>query len=150
MTGYVEEEDAHVQRLVSVVKTATVLEGVLSKSSVLFCVLCGQKDSMQRTFIKKCFMFTVGNVLSRKAVQPWWRTFRWRRRAWNGGAEMAETTPKRLLCCEFRCTGKVLVEDMSRNKCFPRFEYHMFYVLLSICDLFTHSPSYFWKIKLVI
>jgi hypothetical protein len=38
------------------------------------------------------------------------------------GAEVAETTAKRLLCCGFRCTGKamgqVLLEDMLRNKCF--------------------------------
>jgi hypothetical protein len=39
---------------------------------------------------------------------------------------VAETTVKRLLCCGFQCTGKamdkisvsVLVEDMSRNRCF--------------------------------
>jgi hypothetical protein len=50
------------------------------------------------------------------------------------GAEVAETTLKGLLCYGFRRTGKAidkLVEDTSRNKCFPppRFEYHMFYVL---------------------
>jgi hypothetical protein len=28
---------------------------------------------------------------------PWWQMFRWWRRGWNRGAEMAETTVKRLL-----------------------------------------------------
>jgi hypothetical protein len=51
-----------VQMLVSVVKMATVLEGVVPKSSVLLCVFWGQKDSLQRVFIKKCFLYTVGSV----------------------------------------------------------------------------------------
>jgi hypothetical protein len=41
---------------------ATKLEGVLPKSSVLLGVFSGQKDSMRRIFIKKCFLFTVGSV----------------------------------------------------------------------------------------
>jgi hypothetical protein len=41
---------------------ATVLEGVLLKNSILLCVFCGQKDSMQRIFINKWFLFTVGSV----------------------------------------------------------------------------------------
>jgi hypothetical protein len=52
----------------------------------------------------------------------------------NGGTEMAETAVTRIVCCGFRGTGTnvpMLVEDMSRNKCFFffKFEYHMFYVL---------------------
>jgi hypothetical protein len=51
---------------------------------------------------------------------------------------VAETTVKRLLCCEFRRTGKeketsvsIFVEDMPRNKCFlSRFECRTFYVYL--------------------
>jgi hypothetical protein len=36
----------------------------------------------------------------------------------------------------------MLMEDMSRNKCFFfRFEYHVL-CSISICDLFTDSPSY--------
>jgi hypothetical protein len=63
MTAYVADANAHVQRLVSVVKMATVLEDVLPKNSVLLRVcFCGQKGSMQRIFIKKCFLFTTGNV----------------------------------------------------------------------------------------
>jgi hypothetical protein len=38
MTVYVEDVHTHVQRLVSVVKIATMLEGVLLKSSILLCI----------------------------------------------------------------------------------------------------------------
>jgi hypothetical protein len=42
---------------------ATVLEDVLLKSSmVLYIFFLWAKDSMQRIFIKKCFLFTVGSV----------------------------------------------------------------------------------------
>jgi hypothetical protein len=41
---------------------ATVLVGVLPESSVLLCVSCGQKDLLQRIFIEKCFLFTMGSV----------------------------------------------------------------------------------------
>jgi hypothetical protein len=74
----------------------------------------------------------------RKAVPLWWQTFRWWRRVWNGGAEVAEITVKKLLCCRFRRTGKVMGQVyqywwwMCREvNVFPRFEYHIFYVLYS-------------------
>jgi hypothetical protein len=35
---------------------------VLSKSSVLLYAFCGQKDSMQRISIDKCFLFVFGSV----------------------------------------------------------------------------------------
>jgi hypothetical protein len=72
----VADAHAHVQRLVSVVEMATVLEGVLPKSSVLLCVFCWQKDSMQRIFINKCFLFTVGSVCHVKGfVHNWIEKF---------------------------------------------------------------------------
>jgi hypothetical protein len=53
----------HVQRLVSVVKMPTVFKhcNTEEQHSVVhfFCV---QKDSMQRIFIEKLFLFTVGSV----------------------------------------------------------------------------------------
>jgi hypothetical protein len=67
---------------------------------------CGQKDSMQRIFIQKYFLFTMGSVCRVKRFTTEWQRFRWWRRGWNGGAEVAETTVKRLLCCGFRRTGK--------------------------------------------
>jgi hypothetical protein len=45
---------------------ATVLEDILPKSSVLLCAFCGQKDAMQRIFIKTFFLFTVESVCSVK------------------------------------------------------------------------------------
>jgi hypothetical protein len=55
-------------------------------------------------------MFPVygGKCLSRKTVHNWWQTFCWWRLIWNGGAEVAEATVKRLLCCGFRRTGKAM------------------------------------------
>jgi hypothetical protein len=50
----------------------TVLEEYITKeqnSVVLF--FCGQKDSMQRTLIKKMFPVYSGKCLSRKAVHKW-------------------------------------------------------------------------------
>jgi hypothetical protein len=55
-TVQVADIHAHVHRLVSVFKMATVLE----RSVVLF--FFGQKDSMQRIVIRKCFLFTAGSV----------------------------------------------------------------------------------------
>jgi lipid-A-disaccharide synthase-like uncharacterized protein len=62
MTVYIADEHAHVQRLVLVFYMATVLEECILKSSVLLFVFLWQKDPMQRIVIKKCFLFTVGNV----------------------------------------------------------------------------------------
>jgi hypothetical protein len=68
---------------------------------------CGQKESMQRVFINKYFLFTVGSVCRVKRFIYVWQRFRWRR-CCNGGAEVVETTVKRLLCCGFRHTGKAM------------------------------------------
>jgi hypothetical protein len=38
------------------------LRGVILNSSVLLYVFCREKNPMQRIFIKKCFLFTVGSV----------------------------------------------------------------------------------------
>jgi hypothetical protein len=70
----------------------------------------------------------------------WWR-------GWNGGAEVAVTTVKRLHCWGFRRTGRngtsvsVLVEDMPR---IFSFMFRISHVLrsISVCDLFTDSPSF--------
>jgi hypothetical protein len=50
---------------------ATVLEGAVPKSSILFCVFHGQKNSMQRIFIKKYFLFTVRSVCHVQVVHSW-------------------------------------------------------------------------------
>jgi hypothetical protein len=79
--------------------------GVRYLSTALFC---GQKYSIQRVSIKKCFVFTVGSVCHVKRFITKCQTFRWWRRSWNGSAEVAETTVERLLCCGFRRTGKAM------------------------------------------
>jgi hypothetical protein len=53
---------AHVQRLVSVVRMATLFEKYNTEEQRSVVRFCGQKDSMQRIFIKKCFLFMLGSV----------------------------------------------------------------------------------------
>jgi hypothetical protein len=62
MTVYVADAHAHVQGLVSVDKMATVLEVCTTEEQRSVVRFCGPKESIQRIFIKKCFMFTVGNI----------------------------------------------------------------------------------------
>jgi hypothetical protein len=64
--------------------------------------------------------------------QSRWQIFRWWRRGWNGGGEVADTTDKNFFAAGFKAAQNVwiLLEYMSRNKCFlSRFEYRTFYVL---------------------
>jgi hypothetical protein len=82
----VADAHARVQRLVSVVKMAKVFE----QSSVVR--FCAQKDSLQRIFIKKCFLFMVGSGFcikrfttgSRKVAIVSLMTKRLKRRCGNG------------------------------------------------------------------
>jgi hypothetical protein len=48
--------------MVSVVRMAKVLECSTEEQRSDMHFFCGQKDSMQRIFIKKYFLFTVGSV----------------------------------------------------------------------------------------
>jgi hypothetical protein len=100
------------------------------------------------------FLIYGGKCLSRKVVNNWMAkvslmTKRLKRR-W----EVAETTVKILLCCGFRCIGKTMgqVYQFWRRihremNVFPRFEYHMFYVLytfvsyLLTLQLLTHYKA---------
>jgi hypothetical protein len=52
---------------------ATVLEECTTEEQRSVVSFYGQKDSMQRIFIKKCFLLPGegGKCLSRKAVQNW-------------------------------------------------------------------------------
>jgi hypothetical protein len=58
ITVWVREAHAHVQTLVLVVKLATMLEERPTEEQQFL----GQNNSMQRAFLKKCFLFTVGSV----------------------------------------------------------------------------------------
>jgi hypothetical protein len=53
---------AHVQKLDSAIKIATMLEDCTTEEQRSVVRFYGQKDSMQRIFIKKCFLLTVGCV----------------------------------------------------------------------------------------
>jgi hypothetical protein len=64
MTLYTVDAHAHVQRLTSVVKMATVLEIYPTEEQRSVMHFCGQKDTMQWLFTKKCFLFTVGSVIA--------------------------------------------------------------------------------------
>jgi hypothetical protein len=95
---------------------------------------------MQRMFIKKYFLFTVGSFLSCKAIHNWVKKFSEGRSKVaddaRPGAEVAETTVWELLCCWLRRTDKAMgqVYQCWGMICrviyvFSRLEYHMFYVL---------------------
>jgi hypothetical protein len=61
---------------------------------------------MQRIFIK-IFLVYHGKYLSRKAFHDWVANISLMAKK-NGGIEVAEKTVKRILCCEFLCTGKAM------------------------------------------
>jgi hypothetical protein len=103
---------------------------------------------MQRIFIKKCFPFTVESVCRVKQFTTGWKTFRWWRRGWNAIAEVADTTAKRLQYCGFRCTGKAMGRMCQcwwricqETIFFPQVRIWHVVRFISICDLFTGSPS---------
>jgi hypothetical protein len=78
----------------AVFSSQNVDRGIYYRRAALCCVFsCGQKDSIQRIFIEKCFLFTVGSLCRVKRFTTGWKTFRWWR-GWTGGAEVAETTVK--------------------------------------------------------
>jgi hypothetical protein len=115
---------------------ATVLQECTTVKQNSVVCFYRQRVSMQRIFIKKCFLFTVGSVCSVKRFTTGWQTFCWWRRSRNGGVEVAETTVKRLLCCGFRRTGKAMGQVYQcwwricrEVNIVPRYEYHMFYFL---------------------
>jgi hypothetical protein len=59
--------------LVSVVKMATVLEACTTEEQRFVVRFCGQKDSMQRIFRKKCSLCAVGSVCRVKRFTTWSR-----------------------------------------------------------------------------
>jgi hypothetical protein len=119
--------DTHVQRLVSVVKMATVLEECNTEEQRFLCGFCGQRDSMQRICIKKCFLFTMrsdcrvkrfaaGSEISLKDVQK---------------SQMTPDQVRKWLRQQSKINYVAgfdalvkrwdkLVEDMSRDKCFSQ------------------------------
>jgi hypothetical protein len=122
---------------------------VITKSSVLLCFFFVVKGLIAKNIHKEMFPVYGGKCSSSKAVQPWLHTFRWWRRGWNGGVEVAETKVKRLLCCRFRRIDKVMEQVYQCWWGICReinifFQVRILHVLrfISIRDLFTDSPSY--------
>jgi hypothetical protein len=65
----------HVQRLVSVVKMATVLEECSAKEQRSFVGSLWANELNAKGIPKKCFMFTVGSVRRVTRVTTGWQTF---------------------------------------------------------------------------
>jgi hypothetical protein len=94
-----------------------------------------RKTTQCKNIHKEMFPVYGGKCLSRKAVHNWVEKFSQEHLKvaddTRPGAEVAETTVKRLLCCRFRRTGKAMgrVYRCREINVFSMFEYHMFYVL---------------------
>jgi hypothetical protein len=110
MTVYVAEAQIHVQKLVSVVKMATVLGEYITEEQSSLVRILWAKGFNAKDIRKEIFHVYGGKCLSRKAVYNWVEKFSQgcSKVAYDArpGAEVTETTVKRLLCCGFRSTGK--------------------------------------------
>jgi hypothetical protein len=119
-----------------VVKMATVFEECTTEEQLSVVVpFCGQKNSMQRIFIKKCFLFAVGSLCRVSASQLCGKRYADIEEFETEVRKWLRQQSKRLLSCT---SVSMLVEDMSRNKCF--FPVRISHVL--ICSQFTECPSY--------
>jgi hypothetical protein len=109
---------------------------------------------MQRILIQKCFLFRVGSVCRLKYFTTGSRNSL---RDVRKSQMMPDQVPKwlRQQSKDFYAAGfdslqsdgtsvSVLVEDMSRNKYFPRFEYHMFYVLYPFVTYLLTLPRIYF------
>jgi hypothetical protein len=113
--------------------------GVYYRRAALLCVFRGQKDLIQRIFINKYFLFTVGSVRRVKLfhlggkrlvdeeveVEVW----KWLRQQ-----------SKRLLCCGFRRIGKAMGQVYQCWWRICRISHVLRFI--SLCDLFADSLSY--------
>jgi hypothetical protein len=118
---------------------ATVLEGCATEKQHSVVRLLWAKRLNAKNIYKK-FPVYCGKCLSRKAVHNRVEKFSQERSKVaddaRPGAEVAETTIKRFLCCGFRRTGKAMGQVYQcwwrifrEINAFSRFEYHVFYVL---------------------
>jgi hypothetical protein len=93
---------AHVQRLVSVFKMATMLEDCTTKEQ--YCVVCflSAKGLCTKDIHKEMFYVYGGKYLLCKAIHSWVEKCGTRfadDKEVEAGAEVTETTVKSLLCC---------------------------------------------------
>jgi hypothetical protein len=115
---------------------ATVLEVCTTEKRSFVVRLCGQKDSMQSMFMKKCLLYTVGSVRRLKRFTIGWQIFVDDEAVETKVRKWLRRRSKKLLCCWFRRTGKAMGQvyqcwwRICRDiNIFFRFEYHIFYVL---------------------
>jgi hypothetical protein len=102
---------------------AIVLECITEEQRSIALFFCGKKDSMQRIFIKKCFLFTVGGkCLLPKAVHNWVENFSQERsKVADDDAEVAggfDALVNRWDKCISVGGGYVLVSSFLRAKSF--------------------------------
>jgi hypothetical protein len=155
MTVFVADAHAHVQRLVSVVKMATVLEKYTTEEQrSIVCFLWAKGLNSNDIYKEMCPVYG-GKCLSRKSVHNYVDRFSQGHSKVavdaRPGAVVAETTVKRFLCCGFRRTVKTTVQlyQCWRKLC-REINVFFFQVWIShvlrftaICDLFSDSPL--WK-----
>jgi hypothetical protein len=128
------------------------LRRILPKSKVLFYFFfCRQKDSMQRIFIQKRFLFTVGRVCRVKLFTSGSRNSLKNEEVETEMRKWLRQQSKILVCCGFRRTGKAMGQAyqccwrIRREINVFFFQFRISHILryISICDLFTDPPSYF-------
>jgi hypothetical protein len=145
-TVQVADAHARVKRLVSVVRMATVLEFVLSKSSVLLCVFVWANGLNAKDIHKEMFLVYGGKCLSRKAAHSWAAnvsimTKRLKRRCGSGWDKI-------LLCWGFRPTDKAMGQvyrgwwTICREIIFSQVSMSRFLRFISMYDLFPDPSSY--------
>jgi hypothetical protein len=143
MTVQVADTHAHIQRVVSVVKMATVLEECAAEEQRPLLRLLWAKELNAKDIRKEIFPVYGSKCLSRKDVQNWIKKFSQGRSKVaddvQPGAEVAETAVKRLLCCGFRHRGKGMGQEFRcwwricrEINVFSRSEYYMFYIYIHL------------------
>jgi hypothetical protein len=129
---------------------ATVLEGVLPKSGVLFCVFLWVEGVNWKDIHKEMLPVYGVKCLLRKAVHSWVEnvslmTKRLKRRCGNGWDNGQKISVLRV-STHWQSDGtsvSMFVKDMSRNKCFSQVRISHVLLFRFICDLFTDSSSYY-------
>jgi hypothetical protein len=118
---------------------ATVLEQCATDEQRSVVRFLWQNDSMQRIFIKKCFLFTVGSVVH-NWVEKRGKCFADDEEVETDLRKWLRQQSKRLLCCGFRRTGKSIGKYINVGGFFLHFRITHVLRFISIWDLFTDSP----------
>jgi hypothetical protein len=127
--------------------------GVFYRSATFCCAFLWIKRLKVKNIHKEMFLVCGGKCLSREAVHNLIEKFSQGRSkvandAWPG-AEVVETTVRILLCCGFWRTGKAMGQVWQcwwricrEINVFSQVRISRVLRIISICGLFTDSPSY--------